>query len=258
MRAVTTSWPRVCLECRTALGPDEPCDACGAEPVVELRRAYRDRALWPRVRSPEARGDGRARGFGAYSTALLVLVIGATIYGVKHGNPWLGSAMFWGPVLWVASFIGWAVLSRGGPHRGAAVTPGPPASWPRVRGRVAAVEGPPARGFELRLEDGGVTLRHGETSGFVLEVGERHTVRVPAGRVRFEGPTEPSAGRPAEVDDAVPFARVHSWRVASGDLVELIAETVSEGDASAAYREPGRIEERAVGVPWIVIGGPPR
>lgn len=258
MRAVTTPWPRVCLECRTALGPDEPCDACGAEHVVELRRAYRDRTLWPRVRSPEPRGDGRARGFGAYSAALLVLVIGATIYGVKHGNPWLGSAMFWGPVLWVASFIGWALWPRGGPHRGAAVTPTPPEAWPRVRGRVTATEAAPAHGLELRLEDGGVTLRRGETSGFVLEVGERHTVRVPAGRVRFEGPAEPSAGRPAGVEGSVPFARVLSWRVAPGDVVELIAETANEGDASAAYREPGRIDERAVGVPWIVIGAPPR
>lgn len=258
----------VCLRCRALLAEGEACDVCGADAVVAVATAFsrahpRDEVWHVEVRERRVTPEQL---FGVFSAGMLVFVIAATIYGVKTQSAFLGTAMFWGPVVWVAALFGFLLAPRTPPRvlrpRGAAVVPAPPDALPRIRGRIAREDaGPRGHAFELRLADGGVTLRHAETPGFVLEVDEQQRVRVPAGRVRVRWPDAPAAAAEAlrrlgggaskrPVTDA-PFDDVWELELAEGDEVELAARTVAEVSPAEDYRSPASRTEDVVGIAWV-------
>jgi len=210
----------VCLACRTALFPGEPCDTDPAHPVASLAesrgRELLVEAAWgpPDVRLGEARVALHAE----QAVALLALFgFVAGLLALWLALPGLGPLHVLGAALSMAIFWGGGnlLLARRGsdfpvgarPLLGEDADPDPRALLPAPPishlglGGVAAGEATlesPASGseclaFAVELHFVGywgdrVMYRDAVTSGFDVLLGDGRIARIPAGRIRLVGP----------------------------------------------------------------------
>lgn len=216
--AAHAAFPRVkvCIHCRTLLGPNEACDGGQKHRVVELgNRAGRLTLLnevWgpPSVRR-RVKQLAKAGGGG--------LGIGSIFEGCGGGCDGCGGVSLDGEVLMVIGVIlivavavvalVWLIMkiiewvrayqNRPKPHGGVVR----PASLGRKAGPSGTVVGTPAMlapasstecvawALDLRSKRFFVTdlmLRDAETAGFDIKLDDGTTARIPMGRVRIEGP----------------------------------------------------------------------
>jgi hypothetical protein len=289
---------RICIDCRTLLGPDERCDGGPAHRVTSLETKKGREKLLDEVWGPPdarrraqqlAKAGGGGLGIGsaleggcgscdagpeAFFVVIAIFLIAAAVVAVV----WLGMKI----VEWIRAY-----RNRPKPNGGLKR----PASIGR-RGAIAGVVQWPARldapasnadcvawALDLRCKRflrADLMLHDAETAGFEVKLDDGTVARIPAGRIRLEGPAErmgrsdvpavekfveslaPKVTGPDEFTtelEPIPYDIVDEVLVRPGDRVQIFGELEREVDpaATAGYREAGAVLVPK-GVPAIRVG----
>lgn len=274
----------ICLDCRTALFDQEPCDQTGHRAVsldddtgyerlvTEVWGAadQRDERLRRYIRNQRARAGGGVAGFGV-GAALGFSAIGTHPVSLLAGlvGMWLGSG-------------GAAEVLPGDlpvPRGASDITP--ERRGPRGRAAGRNLLSAPASGtdclayaLELRLEGPwgrSVVFRDAVTCGFEVELDSGETARIPAGRVRLHSEMRQlvdfdnaeldrflravdGVGERGGFHDPLRYDVVAEALVIGGDPIELGAgfEPTLAGDGSeGGYRQAARTILAPRGTPAI-------
>jgi hypothetical protein len=261
------SGPRaICLDCRTLLDGEEPCDVA-AHRVASLRTfAGRERLLvevWGgsetrRAEMERARHDGRKHlwvGVGALGLPLLL-----------HAHLWWAI----GVVVSLSCLIDaalrqkvWRPGARLSPH-GAAQRPAAIGGGSALRGVAVGVpelrapaSGRPCLAYALSLQRRrSVMLMAARTGPLTIQLEDGGTVEVPAGRLRMAGADEMVVGasgllrrfllaidplRAQAVDlDPFPIGQVREAILVEGDRVEIESPVAARLGAERPGRDPYR------------------
>lgn len=212
---------RICLACRTLLGPLETCSGGRQHVAVALDDPGGRKRLWDEVWGPDSRARqlrravkaGAGGGIGssvldcagagcnpldactvASSGAEVVAVLAVILLA-------LVAALAIGLLVWLSARLVEEIrerMDKPKPH-GALLAPPKPRGDVQGRGIVKTGPGVPlpwkpgravAYAFELhekRAFGGGAMLRDAATAGFEIELADGRVVRVPAGRLRILG-----------------------------------------------------------------------
>jgi hypothetical protein len=277
----------LCLECRTALSPNERCDAHPRAAVVNLadpqQRGRAIHTVWgpPHVRARQAAtAGGVGGGLGGIFEGCGACDLGGGLDGeaalVVIGIVIVAFAAILIYYL-VKRIVHWVRVYRARPRpTGSAWKPPQPRKT--LRGKVRDAVGLQAPltftacaawGVVFshdRAVNGRVTLRDGATAGLTIETDDGRTVTIPAGRVRLEG----DGGRES-VDEAylrridreyadnaaspIPYDEAREVRLAVGDAVEITGglEERFDPNAAAGYREAAATMLVVAGVPTLRV-----
>ncbi len=278
---------RICIDCRTLLGPDERCDGGLAHRVTSLDTPEGRAKLFDEVWGPPdarrraqqlAKAGGGGLGLGSVLESgcggcdvgggefFLVVVAIAIVAAAVVGVVWLAMKI----IEWIRAY-----RNRPKPHGGLKR----PASVGR-RGTISGVVQWPARldapasnadcvawALDLRCKRflrADLMLHDAETAGFEVKLDDGTTARIPAGRIRLEGPAErmsrssvpaveqfvaslaPKEQGPDEFTtelEPFPYDIVDEVLVRPGDRVQIFGELEREVDpeTSTGYREAGAV-----------------
>lgn len=261
----------LCLQCRTALMPQQACD-CGAEPKVACFEQADERkkivaAVWG-----DADRQARLKRFSDHTSRRVTTAsVGGFAVTMAASLPIVGV----GPTMALFGTLGCLIGGAYATHRSRLGRFAPSGALPlpptRTLGLRAKVEGThdlisPAAGhqclayfLELRVFGDGrehVVYRDAVTSGFVTTLASGEKVEVPAGRVRFSGIAPEIldvdnlelAAYLSEIDplaeasgilDPLHYDLVREEVLFAGDEVELYGnfEPVSVGADASGYRD---------------------
>ncbi|UQA60179.1 hypothetical protein [Polyangium aurulentum] len=278
---------RICIDCRTLLGPDERCDGGLAHRVTSLETPEGRAKLVDEVWGPP---DARRRAQQLAKAGGGGLGLGSVLEGGCGGCDAIGSEAFFaviaivivaavviGVVWLVMKIVEWirAYMNRPKPHGGLKR----PASIGR-RGAISGVVQWPAKldapatnadcvawALDLRCKRflrADLMMHDAETAGFEVKLDDGTTARIPAGRIRLEGPAErldrsdapelekfvktlaPDVQGPEEFTphlEVFPYDTVDEVLVRPGDRVQIFGELEREMDpgANVGYRESGAV-----------------
>jgi hypothetical protein len=278
---------RICIDCRTLLGPNERCDGGLAHRVTSLETPEGRAKLVDEVWGPP---DARRRAQQLAKAGGGGLGIGSVLEGGCGGCDAIGSEAFFaviGIVIIAAVVTGivWlgmkivesirAYMNRPKPHGGLKrpawvgrrVAASGVVQWPAKLDAPATNADCVAWALDLRCKRflrADLMMHDAETAGFEVKLDDGTTARIPAGRIRLEGPADrmrradvPELERFVQTlapqvqgpDDCMPplevfpYDTVDEVLVRPGDRVQIFGDLEREMDpaASVGYREAGAV-----------------